>query len=93
MQGERMRLEQRTVQGEEEDNRWGPRGINTPRSRIVTVIFQSSEPPRKNSELPTFEISADCSPYGRNLREKTQNLRITNSRGKTAAGLFPLGED
>jgi hypothetical protein len=42
-------------------------GINTPRSRIVTVIFQSSEPPRKISELPTFEISADCSPYGRNL--------------------------
>jgi hypothetical protein len=45
----------------------GPGGINTPRSRTVTVIFQSSEPPRKILELPTFEISADCSPYGRNL--------------------------
>jgi hypothetical protein len=48
----------------------GPRGINTPRSRTVTAIFQSSEPPRKISELPTFEIFADCSSYGRNLREK-----------------------
>jgi hypothetical protein len=45
----------------------GPGVINTPRSRTVTVIFQSSEPPRKLSELPTFEISTDYSPYGRNL--------------------------
>jgi hypothetical protein len=64
----------------------GPWGINTPRSRTVTAIFQSSEPPRKMSELPTFENSTDCSPYGR-------NLRTTNSRGKTAAGHFPWGED
>jgi hypothetical protein len=62
------------------------RGINTPRSRTVTAIFQSSE-------LPTFENSADCSPYGRNLREKLRNLRTTNSRGKTAAGHFPWGDD
>jgi hypothetical protein len=52
----------------------GPRGINTPRSRTVTIIFQSSEPPRKISELPTSEISDDSSPYGRNLRDKTRNL-------------------
>jgi hypothetical protein len=71
----------------------GPRGINTPRSRTVTAIFQSSEPPRKISELPTFENSADCSPYGRNLREKLQNLRTAISRSKTAAGHFPWGED
>jgi hypothetical protein len=71
----------------------GPRGINTPRSRTVTAIFQSSEPSRKISELPTFENSADCSPYGRNLREKLRNLRTTSSRGKTAAGYFPWGED
>jgi hypothetical protein len=64
----------------------GPRGINTPRSRTVTAIFQSSEPPRKISELPTFENSADCSSYGR-------NLRTTNSRGKTGAGHFPWDED
>jgi hypothetical protein len=70
----------------------GPRGINTSRSRTVTTIFQSSEPPRKISELPTFEISADCSPYGQNLREKLRNLQTTNSRGKTAAGYFPWGE-
>jgi hypothetical protein len=67
MQGERMRLEQRTVRGEKEMAVGGPRGINTPRSRTVKTIFQSSEHPRKISELPTFEISTDCSPYGRNL--------------------------
>jgi hypothetical protein len=50
----------------------GPRSINTPRSRTVTVIFQSSEPPRKISELPNSETSADCSPYGRNLRTRKQ---------------------
>jgi hypothetical protein len=93
MQGERMRLERRTVQGEEEGNRWGTKGYKYPRSRTVTAIFQSSEPPRKISELPTFEISADCSLYGRNLREKLRNLRTTNNRGKTAAGHFPWGED
>jgi hypothetical protein len=71
----------------------GPRGINTPRSRTVTAIIQSSEPPRKISELPTFENFADCSLYGRNLREKLRNLRTTNSRGKTAAGHIPWGED
>jgi hypothetical protein len=68
-------------------------GINTPRSRTVTAIFQSSEPPRKISELPTFENSADCSPYGRNLREKLRNLRTAISRSKAAAGYFPWGED
>jgi hypothetical protein len=93
MQGERDRLERRSLQWGAEDNRWRPRGINTPRSRTVTAIFQSSEPPREISELPTFENYADCSPYGRNLREKLQNLRTTNSRGKTAAGHFPWGED
>jgi hypothetical protein len=67
MLGERNTLERFTVRAEEEEDRWGTRGINTPRSRTVTVIFQSSEPLRKISELPTFEISADCSPYGRNL--------------------------
>jgi hypothetical protein len=67
MLGERNTLERLTVRVEEEDNRWGPRGINTPRSGTITVIFQSSEPPRKISELPTSEVSADCSPYGRNL--------------------------
>jgi hypothetical protein len=41
--------------------------MNTPRSRTVTAIFQSSEPPRKISELLTFEISTDCIPYGQNL--------------------------
>jgi hypothetical protein len=60
----------------------GPRGINTPRSRTVTVIFQSSEPPRKISELPTSEISADCSPYGRNLRDKIRNLRTGKQQGQ-----------
>jgi hypothetical protein len=93
MQGERNRLERRSVLREEEGNRWGPRGINTPRSRTVTAIFQSSKPPRKISELPTIENSADCSPYGRNLRGKLRNLQTTNSRGKTAAGHFPWGED
>jgi hypothetical protein len=72
MLGERNKLERFTVWGEEEDNRWGIKGINTPRSRTVTVIFQSSEPPRKISELPTSEISADCSPHGWNLRTRKQ---------------------
>jgi hypothetical protein len=30
MQGERMRLEQRTVQGEEADNHWGTKGYKYP---------------------------------------------------------------
>jgi predicted membrane-bound dolichyl-phosphate-mannose-protein mannosyltransferase len=30
MQGERMRLERRTVQGEEEGNRWGTKGYKYP---------------------------------------------------------------
>jgi hypothetical protein len=59
----------------------GPRGINTPISRTVMVIFQSSEPPRKISELPNPEIFADCSPYGRNLREKSRNLRTRKQQG------------
>jgi hypothetical protein len=67
MQGERNTLQRFTVRAREEEDRWGTTGINTPRSRTVTVIFQSSEPPRKISELSTFEISADCSLYGRNL--------------------------
>jgi hypothetical protein len=66
MLGERMKLEQLTVLGEERMTVGGPRGINTPRSRTVTVIFQSSEPLRKISELPNSETSADCSPYGPN---------------------------
>jgi hypothetical protein len=67
MQGERNTLQRFTVRAREEEDRWGTTGINTPRSRTVTVIFQSSEPPRKISELLTFEISTDCSPHGRNL--------------------------
>jgi hypothetical protein len=47
--------------GEERMTVGGPRGINTPRSRTVTVIFQSSEPLRKISELPNPEISVDYS--------------------------------
>jgi hypothetical protein len=60
-------LERRSVQGQGENSRWGTKGYKYPRSRTVTAIFQSSEPPRKISELPTFEISVDCSPYGQNL--------------------------
>jgi hypothetical protein len=59
----------------------GPRGINTPRSRTVTTIFQSSEPLRKISELPTFEISADCSPYGRNCWGKWP-LEVLSTSGQ-----------
>jgi hypothetical protein len=67
MLGERMRLVVVTVWGRREDDRWGSSGINTPRSRTVTVIFQSSEPLRKISELPNSKTSADCSLYGPNL--------------------------
>jgi hypothetical protein len=81
MLGERMRLQRVTILEGEEIIVGGPRGINTPRSRTVLVIFQSSEPSRKISELPTSEISADCCPYGRNLRDKTQNLRTRKQQG------------
>jgi hypothetical protein len=63
----------------------GPRGINTPRSRTVTVIFQSSEPPRKLSKLPNSETSADCSPYTSEIKLGTSEHR--NNRGKTAVDL------
>jgi hypothetical protein len=68
----------------------GPRGINTPRSRTVTVIFQSPEPLRKISELPNSEISADCSPYGQNLRDKTRNLRTRKQQGKNSSRSLSL---
>jgi hypothetical protein len=93
MQGERNRLERRSVQQEEEDNRWGTKGYKYPQIQNSNDYIPESEPPTKISELPTFENSADCSPYGRNLREKLRNLRTTNSRGKTAASHFPWGED
>jgi hypothetical protein len=67
MLGERNMLERFTFRGKEADNHWGTKGYKYPRSRTVTVIFQSSEPPRKISKLPTSEISADQSPYSRNL--------------------------
>jgi hypothetical protein len=86
MLGERMRLERRTVQGEEADNRWGTKGYKYPQIQNSNGYIPEFGTSEKISELPTFEIFADCSPYGR-------NLRTTNSRGKTAAGLFPLGED
>jgi hypothetical protein len=69
----------------------GPRGINTPRSRTVTVIFQSSEPLRKISKLPTSEISADCSSYGRNLRDKTRNLRTGKQQGQNSSRSLSFG--
>jgi hypothetical protein len=69
MLDERMNLEWVTTRGEERMTVGGPRGINTPRSRTVRVIFQSSEPQRKISEHPNPEISADCSPYSRNLQD------------------------
>jgi hypothetical protein len=52
MLGERMRLERVTVRGRREDNCWGPRGINAPRSKIVTVIF---------SKFRTFENNLETS--------------------------------
>jgi hypothetical protein len=82
MQGERMKLERVTVRGRRENEHWGTKGYKYPRSRTVTIIFQISEPPRKISELPNPEISADCSPYGRNLRDKTQNLRTRKQQGR-----------
>jgi hypothetical protein len=45
MQGERMRLERRPVQGEEEDNRWGTKGYKYPQ-------IQNS-----NGYIPEFETS------------------------------------
>jgi hypothetical protein len=86
-----MKLERVAVRGRRENDRWGgPRGINTPRSRKVTVIFQSSEPPRKISELPNPEISADCSPYGRNLQGKTWNLRTRKQQGHNSNRFLSL---
>jgi hypothetical protein len=82
MLGERNTLQRFTIRAEEEEDRWGPGGINTPKSRTITVIFQSSEPLRKISELSTSEISAGCSPCGRNLRENTRNLRTRKEQGQ-----------
>jgi hypothetical protein len=67
-----------------------PKGINTPRFRTVTVIFLCSEPPRKISELPNSEISADCSPYGWNLRDKTRNLRTRKQQGYNSSRSLSL---
>jgi hypothetical protein len=63
----------------------GPGGINTPRSRTVTVIFQSSEPPRKSRNLrPLKSLLTVARTVG------TSEQRTAGA--KTAADLFPWGE-
>jgi hypothetical protein len=93
MQGERNRLERCSVQREEAGNRWGTKGYKYPKIQNSNGYITEVGTSEKISELPTIENSADCSPYDRNLREKLRNLRTTNSRGKTAAGHFPWGEE
>jgi hypothetical protein len=54
MQGERMRLERRTVQEEEEDNRWGTKGYNYPQiqnSNGYIPEFGTSEKNLRTSDL------------------------------------------
>jgi hypothetical protein len=82
MLGERVRLEQVIVRGRRRNNHWGTKEYKYPRSRTVTIRFQSSEPPRKIFELPIPEIFADCSPYGPNLGDKTQNLQTRTIEAK-----------
>jgi hypothetical protein len=54
MQGERIRLERRSVQGEEEDNRWGTKGYKYPQiqnSNGYIPEFGTSEKSRGTSDL------------------------------------------
>jgi hypothetical protein len=54
MQGERMRLERRTVPGEEENNRWGAKGYKYPQiqnSNDYIPEFGTSEKNLGTSDL------------------------------------------
>jgi hypothetical protein len=54
MQGERMRLERRTVQGEEEDNHWGTKGYKYP--QIQNSIGYISEFGISEKNLGTSDL-------------------------------------
>jgi hypothetical protein len=67
MQGERNTLQRFTVRAREEEDHWGTRGYKYPQIQNNNSYIPEFGTSEKISELPTFEISADCSPYGRNL--------------------------
>jgi predicted membrane-bound dolichyl-phosphate-mannose-protein mannosyltransferase len=54
MQGERIRLEQRTVQGEEEDNCWGTKGYKYPQIQNSNGYIPEFGTSEKN--LGTFDL-------------------------------------
>jgi hypothetical protein len=58
-------------------------------SRSVPCLLQVWDAPTSTLGLPNSETSADCNPYGRNLREQTRNLRTRKQQGQTAASLSP----
>jgi hypothetical protein len=75
--------------GEERMTVRGPRDINTPRSRTVTVIFQSSEPPRKTRNFQTLKSMMTVARTVGTSEIKLGTSEQGNNRGITTAGLSP----
>jgi hypothetical protein len=90
MLGERMKLERVTVRERRENDRWGTKGYKYPQIQNSNGHISKSKPPRKILELPNSETSADCSPYGRNLRDKTRNLRTRKQQGQNSSRSLSL---
>jgi hypothetical protein len=67
MLGERDQLELRSVQGKRENSRWGTKGYKYPQIQNSNGYIPEFGTSEKNLGTSAFEISADCSPYGRNF--------------------------
>jgi hypothetical protein len=91
MLGERNMLERFTVQGKEEDNRWGTKGYKYTQIQNSNGYISKFGTSEKNLGFPTSEISTDCSPYGRNLRDKTRNLRTRKQQGQNSSRSLSFG--
>jgi hypothetical protein len=91
MLGERNTLDRFTVRAKEEEDRWGTRGINTPRSRTVTVIFQISKPPRKILELQSLKSLLTVARTVGTSEKKLGTSEQGNNRGKNSSRYLPFG--
>jgi hypothetical protein len=67
----------------------GPRGINTPRSRIVTVISQSRNLREKSQNFQTLKPLLTVARMVGTSEIKLGTSEQGNNKGKTAAGLSP----
>jgi hypothetical protein len=69
----------------------GPRGINTPRSRTVTIIFQSRNLREKSRNFQTLKPLPTVARTVGTSEIKLGTSERRNNRGKTAADFSPQG--